>query len=477
MLKNTEKTMEKIVALCKGRGFVFSGSEIYGGLANTWDYGPLGVELKNNVKKAWWKKFVQENPYNVGQDSAILMNPQTWVASGHLGGFSDPLMDCKACKERFRADKLIEDYCEEKGITLPKPIDAFSQDEMAAFIEEHQIPCPTCGKHDFTGIRQFNLMFKTFQGVTEDAKNTVYLRPETAQGIFVNFNNIQRTTRRKLPFGVCQIGKSFRNEITPGNFTFRTREFEQMELEFFCKPGTDLEWFQYWRTYCHDWLLGLNIKDENLRLRDHSPEELCFYSKATTDFEFLFPFGWGELWGVADRTDYDLSQHQKVSGVDMTYFDQEKNEHYIPYVVEPSLGADRVTLAFLVEAYDEEVVGQDKNGKDDIRVVLHFHPALAPFKAAVLPLSKKLGPKATEIYHMLQKDFMVDYDEAGSIGKRYRREDEIGTPYCITVDFQTVGDENTPADNAVTIRDRDTMEQVRVPIDQLKAWLTDKLAY
>ena len=477
MLKNTEKTMEKIVALCKGRGFVFSGSEIYGGLANTWDYGPLGVELKNNVKKAWWKKFVQENPYNVGQDSAILMNPQTWVASGHLGGFSDPLMDCKACKERFRADKLIEDYCEEKGIALEKPIDAFSQDEMAAFIEEHQIPCPTCGKHDFTGIRQFNLMFKTFQGVTEDAKNTVYLRPETAQGIFVNFNNIQRTTRRKLPFGVCQIGKSFRNEITPGNFTFRTREFEQMELEFFCKPGTDLEWFQYWRTYCHDWLLGLNIKDENLRLRDHSPEELCFYSKATTDFEFLFPFGWGELWGVADRTDYDLSQHQKVSGVDMTYFDQEKNEHYIPYVVEPSLGADRVTLAFLVEAYDEEVVGQDKNGKDDIRVVLHFHPALAPFKAAVLPLSKKLGPKATEIYHMLQKDFMVDYDEAGSIGKRYRREDEIGTPYCITVDFQTVGDENTPADNAVTIRDRDTMEQVRVPIDQLKAWLTDKLAY
>ena len=472
-----EKTMEKIVALCKGRGFVFSGSEIYGGLANTWDYGPLGVELKNNVKKAWWKKFVQENPYNVGQDSAILMNPQTWVASGHLGGFSDPLMDCKACKERFRADKLIEDFCAEQGMELPKPIDAFSQDEMAAFIEEHQIPCPSCGKHDFTGIRQFNLMFKTFQGVTEDAKNTVYLRPETAQGIFVNFNNIQRTTRRKLPFGVCQIGKSFRNEITPGNFTFRTREFEQMELEFFCKPGTDLEWFQYWRTYCHDWLLGLNIKDENLRLRDHDPEELCFYSKATTDFEFLFPFGWGELWGVADRTDYDLSQHQKTSGVDMTYFDQEQNQHYIPYVVEPSLGADRVTLAFLVEAYDEEVVGQDKNGKDDIRVVLHFHPALAPFKAAVLPLSKKLGPKATEIYHMLQKDFMVDYDEAGSIGKRYRREDEIGTPYCITVDFQTVGDENTPADNAVTIRDRDTMEQVRVPIDQLKAWLTDKLAY
>ncbi len=477
MMKNTEKTMEKIVALCKGRGFIFAGSEIYGGLANTWDYGPLGVELKNNVKKAWWKKFVQENPYNVGQDSAILMNPQTWVASGHLGGFSDPLMDCKECKERFRADKLIEDYCAKEGVELPKPIDAFSQQEMAQFIEDHQVPCPTCGKHNFTDIRQFNLMFKTFQGVTEDAKNTVYLRPETAQGIFVNFNNIQRTTRRKLPFGVCQIGKSFRNEITPGNFTFRTREFEQMELEFFCQPGTDLEWFQYWRNFCHQWLLNLNMKDENLRLRDHDPEELCFYSKATTDFEFMFPFGWGELWGVADRTDYDLNQHMKTSGQDMTYFDQEKNEHYVPYVVEPSLGCDRVVLAFLCEAYDEEVVGQDKNGKDDIRTVMHFHPALAPFKAAVLPLSKKLGPKATEIYHMLQKDFMVDYDEAGSIGKRYRREDEIGTPYCITVDFQTIGDAETPADNAVTIRDRDTMEQVRVPISELKQWLTDKLTY
>ena len=479
MLKNTEKTMEKIVALCKGRGFVFSGSEIYGGLANTWDYGPLGVELKNNVKKAWWKKFVQENPYNVGQDSAILMNPQTWVASGHLGGFSDPLMDCKACKERFRADKLIEDYCEEKGITLEKPIDAFSQDEMAAFIEEHQIPCPTCGKHDFTGIRQFNLMFKTFQGVTEDAKNTVYLRPETAQGIFVNFNNIQRTTRRKLPFGVCQIGKSFRNEITPGNFTFRTREFEQMELEFFCKPGTDEEWFQYWRAFCRDWLLGLNMKEENLRLRDHDPEELCFYSKGTTDFEFMFPFGWGELWGVADRTDYDLTQHQTVSGKDQTYFDQETGEHYIPYVVEPSLGADRVVLAFLCEAYDEEVVGQDKNGKDDIRVVMRFHPALAPFKAAVLPLSKKLADKGREIQMELSKYFMVDYDDAGSIGKRYRRQDEIGTPFCITVDFDTVGDEEkgVAADNCVTIRERDSMEQVRIPISELKSWLEEKLAY
>ena len=476
-MDNKQKTMDKVIALCKGRGFIFSGSEIYGGLANTWDYGPLGVELKNNVKKAWWKKFVQENPYNVGLDAAILMNPQTWVASGHLGGFSDPLMDCKECKERFRADKLIEQWCEEHSFELPKPIDAFSQEEMAAFVAEHEIPCPTCGKHNFTDIRQFNLMFKTFQGVTEDAKNTVYLRPETAQGIFVNFQNIQRTTRKKLPFGVCQIGKSFRNEITPGNFTFRTREFEQMELEFFCEPGSDLEWFTYWRTFCHNWLLNLNMKDDNLRLRDHDPEELCFYSKATTDFEYLFPFGWGELWGVADRTDYDLTQHQTTSGKDMTYFDQAKNEHYIPYVIEPSLGADRVVLAFLVEAYDEEVVGQDKKGNDDVRVVMHFHPALAPFKAAVLPLSKKLGDKAMEIRNELAKDFMVDYDDAGSIGKRYRRQDEIGTPYCITIDFETVGDENTPADNCVTIRDRDTMEQVRVPIAELKDWLEAKLAY
>ena len=473
-MKNTEKTMDKIVALCKNRGFIFAGSEIYGGLANTWDYGPLGVELKNNVKKAWWKKFVQENPYNVGQDSAILMNPQTWVASGHLGGFSDPLMDCKECKERFRADKLIEDFCQEQNITLDKPIDAFSQEEMAAFIEEHQVPCPSCGKHNFTDIPQFILMFKTFQGVSEDAKNTVYLRPETAQGIFVNFNNVQRTTRRKLPFGVCQIGKSFRNEITPGNFTFRTREFEQMELEFFCKPGTDLEWFNYWRNFCHEWLLNLNMKDENLRLRDHDPEELCFYSKATTDFEFMFPFGWGELWGVADRTDYDLTQHQNTSGVDMTYFDQETGEHYIPYVVEPSLGADRVVLAFLVEAYDEEVVDEAKN---DVRVVMHFHPALAPFKVAVLPLSKKLSEKAREIQQELSKEWMVDFDETGSIGKRYRREDEIGTPYCVTVDFDTVGDAEKEGDNCVTVRDRDTMEQVRIPISELKAYLTEKLAY
>lgn len=476
-MKNEQKTMEKVVALCKNRGFIFPGSEIYGGLANAWDYGPLGVELKNNVKKAWWKKFVQENPYNVGLDAAILMNPQTWVASGHLGSFSDPLMDCKECHERFRADKLIEDWCAVNGVTLEKPIDAFSQQEMADFVENNYVCCPTCGKHNFTEIRQFNLMFKTFQGVTEDAKNTVYLRPETAQGIFVNFPSIQRTSRKKVPFGVCQVGKSFRNEITPGNFTFRTREFEQMELEFFCKPGTDLEWFAYWRQFCHDWLTGLGMQDENLRLRDHEPEELSFYSKATTDFEYLFPFGWGELWGVADRTDYDLTQHQNVSGKDLTYFDPSDNSRYIPYVIEPSLGADRVTLAFLVEAYDEEVVGQDKKGNDDVRVVMHFPAALAPFKAAVLPLSKKLAPKAQEVYAELSKYFMVDYDDTGSIGKRYRREDEIGTPYCITVDFETVGDGEKPADNAVTVRDRDTMEQIRIPISELKDWLTEKTFY
>ncbi len=478
-MRNQEKTMDQVVALCKNRGFVFPGSEIYGGLANSWDYGPLGVELKNNVKRAWWKKFVQENPYNVGLDAAILMNPQTWVASGHLGGFSDPLMDCKECHERFRADKMIEDWCGEHGVELEKAIDAFTQEEMKAFIDEHEIACPTCGKHNFTDIRQFNLMFKTFQGVTEDAKNTVYLRPETAQGIFVDFPAIQRTTRKKLPFGVCQVGKSFRNEITPGNFIFRIREFEQMELEFFCQPGTDLEWFEYWRSFCHQWLLDLGLRDENLRLRDHEPEELSFYSKATTDFEFMFPFGWGELWGVADRTDYDLTQHQTVSGKDMSYFDQEKNERYIPYVVEPSLGADRVTLAFLVDAYDEEVVGQDKNGKDDVRTVLRLHPALAPFKCAVLPLSKKevLAAPAQALRDELAKDFMVDYDDAGSIGKRYRRQDEIGTPFCITLDFQTVGDEATPADNCVTIRARDTMEQVRLPIDQVRAYIAERVKF
>ena len=474
-MKNTEKTMEKIVALCKSRGFIFAGSEIYGGLANTWDFGPLGAELKNNVKRAWWKKFVQENPYNVGLDSAILMNPQTWVASGHLGGFSDPLMDCRECKERFRADKIIEDWAKENGVTLDKPIDAFTQDEMKKFIDDNNVPCPSCGKHNFTDIRQFNLMFKTFQGVTEDAKNTVYLRPETAQGIFVNFANVQRTTRKKLPFGIGQIGKSFRNEITPGNFIFRVREFEQMELEFFCQPGTDLEWFAYWRSFCRDWLLGLGLKEENLRLRDHDPKELAFYSKGTTDFEFMFPFGWGELWGVADRTDYDLTQHINVSGQDLSYFDQEKNERYIPYVIEPSLGVERSVLAFLVDAYDEEDIGKD--GKEDIRTVLRLHPFLAPFKAAVLPLSKKLAEPAEKLYKELAAEFPVDYDEAGSIGKRYRREDEIGTPFCITVDFQTVGDENNPADNCVTIRERDSMEQVRIPIEEVKNYIAERIRF
>ena len=477
MLSNKEKTMDKIVALCKGRGFVFPGSEIYGGLANSWDYGPLGVELKNNVKRAWWKKFVQECRYNVGLDSAILMNPQVWVASGHVGGFSDPLMDCKECKERFRADKVIEDWCQTNGFDLGHSVDAMSQAEMKSFIDEHEICCPSCGKRNWTDIRQFNLMFKTFQGVTEDAKNTVYLRPETAQGIFVDFPSIQRTTRRKLPFGVCQVGKSFRNEITPGNFIFRIREFEQMELEFFCKPGTELTWFAYWKDFCHKWLLDLGLRDEELRLRDHEPEELSHYSNATTDFEFYFPFGWGELWGVASRTNYDLNAHQTTSGKDMTYYDAEANEHYIPYVIEPSLGADRVTLAFLVDAYDEEVVGQDKKGNDDVRVVMHLHPALAPYKCAVLPLSKKLGEKAQEICDLLAKDFMVDYDEAGSIGKRYRRQDEIGTPYCVTVDFETVGDEGTPGDGCVTVRDRDTMEQVRLPISELASYLHERVDF
>ena len=468
MLSNSEKTMEKVVALCKGRGFVFPGSEIYGGLANTWDYGPLGVELKNNVKKAWWKKFVQENRYNVGLDAAILMNPQVWVASGHVGGFSDPLMDCKECKERFRADKIIEEWCQENNFDLGKSVDALSQSEMKDFIETHNIACPSCGGHNWTDIRQFNLMFKTFQGVTEDAKNTVYLRPETAQGIFVNFQNVQRTTRKKLPFGVCQVGKSFRNEITPGNFTFRTREFEQMELEFFCEPGTDLEWFQYWRGFCINWLKSLGMKDEEMRARDHSPEALCFYSKGTTDIEFLFPFGWGELWGIADRTDYDLTQHQNVSGQDMTYFDPEKNEKYIPYVIEPSLGADRVVLAFLCSAYDEEVLDAEKN---DVRTVMHFHPALAPVKIGVLPLSKKLNEGAEKVFAELSKKYNCEFDDRGNIGKRYRRQDEIGTPYCITYDF------DSETDGAVTVRDRDTMEQERIKIEDLDAYFADKFTF
>ncbi|MBO5448025.1 MAG: glycine--tRNA ligase [Ruminococcus sp.] len=461
-MNNTEKTMDKIVALCKSRGFVYAGSEIYGGLANTWDYGPLGVELKTNIKNAWRKKFIQENKLNVGLDSAILMNPQTWVASGHIGGFSDPLMDCKDCKTRHRADNLIEDF---DGTNVA----GWTNQQMTDYIEEKNIPCPACGKHNFTDIRQFNLMFKTFQGVTEDSKSELYLRPETAQGIFVNFANIQRTSRKKVPFGVAQIGKSFRNEITPGNFIFRVREFEQMELEFFCKPGTDLEWFDYWRSFCRDWLLSLNIKEENLRLRDHSPEELCFYSKATTDFEYLFPFGWGELWGVADRTDYDLNQHIKTSGKSLDYFDPETNERYVPYVIEPSLGVERLFLSIVVEAYDEENIGTEE--KPDIRTVMHFHPALAPFKACVLPLSKKLSQQAGELYDMLSKSFNVDYDEAGSIGKRYRRQDEIGTPFCITYDFDTL------EDGCVTVRDRDTMEQERVRIDELTAYIAKKIEF
>ncbi|MGN1048087.1 MAG: glycine--tRNA ligase [Eubacteriales bacterium] len=465
-MKNSEKTMDKIVALCKNRGIIFPGSEIYGGLANSWDYGPLGVEFKNNVKKAWWKKFVQESKYNVGLDSAIIMNPETWVASGHVGGFSDPLMDCKSCHARHRADKLIEEYAFQNG-TDDNPA-GWTFEQMSDYIKEKGICCPDCGGKEFTDIKKFNLMFKTFIGVTEDSSSTVYLRPETAQGIFVNFASVQRSTRKKLPFGVAQIGKSFRNEITPGNFTFRTREFEQMELEFFCKPGTDLEWFAYWKDYCHKFLLNLGMKDENLRLRDHDPEELCFYSKATTDFEFLFPFGWGELWGVADRTDYDLSQHSKHSGKDLTYFDPETNEHYTPYVVEPSLGADRVALAFLIDAYDEEVIDAEKN---DVRTVLHLHPALSPFKAAVLPLSKKLSEKAGEVYEELSKYFMVDFDDAGSIGKRYRREDEIGTPFCITYDFDS---EN---DGCVTVRDRDSMEQVRLPVGELRAYIEKALEF
>ena len=460
----SELTMEKLVALCKSRGFVYPGSEIYGGLANAWDYGPLGVELKNNVKKAWMKKFVQESKYNVGLDAAILMNPKTWVASGHVGGFSDPLIDCKNCKTRHRADKLIEDWAHENNKDMVA--DGMTDEEMINFIKENNIVCPKCGEQNFTPIRKFNLMYKTYQGVTEDSSSEIYLRPETAQGIFVNFKNVLRTTRRKLPMGIGQVGKSFRNEITPGNFIFRIHEFEQMELEFFCKPGTDMEWFEYWRAFCKNWLLSLGMKEEKIRLRDHSPEELCFYSKGTTDIEFAFPFGWGELWGIADRTDYDLKQHAQYSGEDFTYLDQETGEKFVPYCVEPSLGCDRVTLAFLCNAYEEQEIAEG-----DVRTVLHLHPALAPYKVAVLPLSKKLSEKAEEVYAKLSKNFMCDYDEAGSIGKRYRREDEIGTPYCVTIDFDTLEDE------CVTIRDRDTMEQVRVKIDELESYIQDKIAW
>ncbi len=472
MLK--EKSMERIVALAKTRGFVFPGSDIYGGLANSWDYGPLGVQLKNNVKAAWWRKFVQENPYNVGVDCAILMNPQVWVASGHVGGFSDPLIDCRQCKARHRADKIIEDFVKENSLDIGEVgLDGWTSDQLVAFINEKNIPCPQCGGHNFTDVRKFNLMFKTFMGVTEDSKNEVYLRPETAQGIFVNFKNVQRSSRRKMPFGICQIGKSFRNEITPGNFIFRTREFEQMELEFFCEPGTDLEWFHYWKDYCRNWLGSLGLKDEELRTRDHSPEELAFYSNATTDFEFLFPFGWGELWGVADRTDYDLKQHMTFSKEDLTYFDPAKNEKYIPYVIEPSLGADRVTLAFLCSAYDEEDLGDG-----DVRTIMRFHPALAPIKIGILPLSGKLSEKAEAIYHTLSKDYFCEFDDRQSIGKRYRRQDEIGTPYCVVYDFES---EN---DGCVEIRLRDSMLKVeyepgnvRFPIDRLREYFADKFSF
>ena len=457
-------SMEKIVSLCKNRGFIYPGSEIYGGLANTWDYGPLGSELKNNVKKAWQKKFIQECKYNVGLDAAIFMNPETWVATGHVGGFSDPLIDCKECKTRHRADKLIEEWATQNGQDLVA--DGWSDEEMIKFMDDHNINCPNCGKHNFTGIRKFNLMFKTFQGVTEDSTSQIYLRPETAQGIFVNFKNVMRTTRRKLPTGIAQIGKAFRNEITPGNFTYRTREFEQMELEFFCKPGSDEEWFKYWEEFCKNWLLSLGMDENNIRLRQHSKEELVFYSNGTTDIEFKFPFGWGELWGIADRTNYDLSRHMEHSKQDLSYLDPETNEKYIPYVIEPSLGCDRATLAFLCNSYEEEEIAEG-----DTRTVLHLHPALAPYKVAVLPLSKKLSEKATEVYEKLAKDFMCDYDEAGSIGKRYRREDEIGTPYCVTIDFDTL------EDNQVTIRDRDTMEQVRVSIDELNDWVKNKIEF
>lgn len=458
--------MDKIVALCKARGFIYPGSEIYGGLANSWDYGPLGVELKNNVKNAWWDAFIRKNPLNVGVDCSILMNPQVWVATGHVNNFDDPLMDCRSCKTRFRADKLIEDYMEANGIINDDPIDGWSNEKMEGYIEEHQVCCPSCGKHDFTGIRQFNLMFKTFMGVTEDAKNVVYLRPETAQGIFVNFKNVQRTSRKKLPFGIGQIGKAFRNEITPGNFTFRTREFEQMELEFFCEPGTDLEWYAYWRDFCFQWLIRLGLDKDHLRLREHSKEELAFYSKGTADIEYTYPFGWGELWGIADRTDYDLKRHQEHSGEDMQYFNQEKNEKFIPYCVEPSLGADRVTLAFLCEAYDEEEL---EGG--DVRSVLHFHPALAPVKIAVLPLSKKLAEPAMSLYEKLSEHYNCQYDDAGSIGKRYRRQDEIGTPFCITVDFDTA------EDGCVTIRHRDSMQQERVSLDSLDRYFEGRFTF
>lgn len=449
-----KKDMDVLVSHAKTSGFVFQGSEIYDGLANTWDYGPLGVLMKNNIKQAWWKKFIQESPYNVGIDAAILMNPRVWHATGHVGGFSDPLMDCKECNTRHRADKLIEEFNPELHS------DGWSKEQMESFIAENGIKCPNCGKSNFTEIRAFELMFKTHMGVLEDAKSVVYLRPETAQGIFVNFKNVQRTTRKKVPFGIGQIGKSFRNEITPGNFIFRTREFEQMEMEFFCKPDTDLEWFDYWRTYCFNFLTTIGIKAENLKYRDHEADELSFYSKATTDIEYHYPFGWGELWGIADRTDYDLSKHQEFSKKNLEYLDPETNEKYIPYVIEPAVGVDRMFLAVLADAYDEETLESN-----DKRIVMHLHPAIAPYKVAILPLVKKLSNEATELYAKLSQEFMCEYDEAGQIGKRYRRQDAIGTPLCVTVDFDTL------EDNAVTVRERDSMKQVRIKIEELETYI------
>ena len=453
-------TMEKLVSLCKQYGFIYQGSEIYDGLANTWDFGPVGAELKNNVKKAWMKKFIQEDPNNVGLDSAILMNPKVWEASGHIGTFSDPLIDCKHCKTRHRADKLVED-------TGVEDAGGMSHEELMNYIKEHNVVCPKCGKLDYTDIREFNLMFKTFQGVTEDSKSTIYLRPETAQGIFVDYLNVQRSMRLKVPFGIGQVGKSFRNEITPGNFIFRVREFEQMELEFFCKPGTELEWHAYYKDYCKNFLLQLGIHEDKLRLRDHSKEELSFYSNATTDIEYKFPFGYGELWGIASRTDYDLSQHQKYSKQNMEYLDPETNEKYIPYVIEPSVGVERIVLTVLCDAYEEETLEDGST-----REVMHFHPFLAPYKVAVLPLVKKYhGEKAQEVYRNLSKSFMTTYDETGNIGKRYRRQDVIGTPFCITVD------DHTASDGTVTIRDRDTMEQITLPLEEVEAYITKKIQF
>lgn len=457
-----EITMQDVVSICTHRGFIFQGSEIYGGLANTWDYGPLGAELKKNIKDLWWKKFIQEPSFNVGLDSAILMNPETWVASGHVGGFNDPQIDCKVCKSRFRADELIEEWYYKNGEEVV--VDGWSNEKMEKFIKEHEIQCRTCGSKDFTSVREFNLMFKTQQGVTDDSSTDIYLRPETAQGIFVNFAKVQRTSRQKLPFGIGQIGKSFRNEITPGNFTFRTREFEQMELEFFCKPGEDLKWFDYWKNFCMDWLKEIGVKENNLRFRDHEQDELSHYSNATTDIEFKFPFGWGELWGIADRTDYDLKQHMEHSGQKLTYHDPYTNEKYLPYCIEPSVGLDRVALAIIIDALEVETL---EDGKE--RNLMKFHPSLAPFKAAVFPLTKKLSDEAEKVYDMLAAQFNVAFDDSGSIGKRYRRHDEIGTPFCITYDYDSLDD------HQVTIRDRDTMEQIRIPIEEVTDYIDKKI--